>query len=202
MKKLSALAKIMAGLIVGLGISAFGAAKVMDYAAYKVASQVGSWNVNYDLGRYGDNYLLRAIVAKIGLGALVKEEALYFTTISDAAGGELSGAYRYEMTFPANAMPDVNAFWSLTPYYRETELLVHNELDRFQIGDRSTHLRYGDDGSLTLVIQHEKPADPVALANWLPVPEGQFVLTFRAYEPGTAMLAGDYMPPMAVKVGE
>jgi hypothetical protein len=37
--------------------------------------------------------------------------------------------------------------------------LVANPIDRYSIGDRTPGLRRDNDGSLTIVIQHEQPAD-------------------------------------------
>jgi hypothetical protein len=41
---------------------------------------------------------------------------------------------------------------------------------------------------------HDKPADAVAKANWLPTPEGQFALIMRAYVP-QPILDGAYKLP-------
>ena len=187
---------IIAGLVIGIAVGAFVGDRAINFAAYKASSRSEGWNVNYDLGHYGNRFMLRAIVARIGLGALPKEEALYFNANVDGDGQQLNGRHAYEIHFPANALPDVNAFWSLTPYYKSTELLVHNPIERYQIGDRSSHLRYSENGDLTLYMQHEEPGAPEQLANWLPVPEGDFSITFRAYEPGPRMLSGEYLPPM------
>jgi len=45
--------------------------------------------------------------------------------------------------------------------------LIANPIDRYSIGDRTPGLRRDSDGSLTIVIQHEQPADT---SNWLPGP--------------------------------
>src|SRR5262245_33876682 len=41
--------------------------------------------------------------------------------------------------------------------------------------------KFVPDGSLTIAISHAPPADAVARANWLPAPDGQFVLIVRVY---------------------
>ena len=191
---------IISGLAFGLFIGAFLGDRAINFATDKAASRSDGWNVNYDLGNYGNRFMLRAVVARIGLGALPKEEALYFNANVDGDGEQLNGRDKYEIHFPANALPDVNAFWSLTPYHKSTELLVENPIDRYQIGDRSTHLRYGPNGDLTLYIQHEEPNDPDKIANWLPTPIGEFSITFRAYEPGARMLSGEYVPPLLARM--
>jgi hypothetical protein len=49
--------------------------------------------------------------------------------------------------------------------------LVANPIDRYSIGDRTPGLRRDSDGSLTILIQHEQPADT---SNWLPAPAAPF----------------------------
>jgi hypothetical protein len=48
------------------------------------------------------------------------------------------------------------------------------------------------DGSLTILIQKDKPADT---ADWPPAPAGNFNLTFRLYVPETPILGGSYRLP-------
>ena len=38
---------------------------------------VNGWDVMGDLGRYGTNYLFRSVVALVGLGANLPEDAIY-----------------------------------------------------------------------------------------------------------------------------
>jgi hypothetical protein len=56
-------------------------------------------------------------------------------------------------------------------------------------------LEVAADGSLTITMSHEEPAGPVAKANWLPAPEGQFALIIRAYVPTESILDGSYEFP-------
>lgn len=59
-------------------------------------------------------------------------------------------------------------------------------------------LAVGGDGSLEIVLSHDQPpatasgGEPV---NWLPVPEGEFVMMLRLYLPGPAVLDGNYVYP-------
>ncbi|WP_312846705.1 DUF1214 domain-containing protein [Streptomyces sp. WAC01280] len=55
---------------------------------------------------------------------------------------------------------------------------------RYSLGDRTPGLVYGADGSLTVVIQHERPEDPAEAANWLPAPKGDFRPMVRLHTPG------------------
>jgi hypothetical protein len=82
-----------------------------------------------------NNYLNRMAGAVIGIGIYgnSKEEALYPTYFTDAAGLRLDGANRYTLRFPEGQLPPVNAFWSVTMYELPSRLLVANPLNRYLI---------------------------------------------------------------------
>jgi hypothetical protein len=111
----------------------------------------------------------------------------------DSDGKPLLGSNRYEVTFAASALPPVRLFWSITMYALPSRLLVANPIDR-SIGDRTDGLIYAENGSLTIVFQHEKPSNSTDLANWLPAPArpptASFASTARnspsSTEPGTS----------------
>jgi hypothetical protein len=73
-------------------------------------------------------------------------------------------------------------------------------MGRYAIGDRTKGLRLGQDNSLTLQIQHERPAE--GDANWLPAPSGPFYLILRMYHPREEMLNGRYTLPPVQRVKE
>lgn len=54
---------------------------------------------------------------------------------------------------------------------------------------------FADNGSLTLVLSSEEPADAAGKANWLPAPNDQFALILRAYVPTAPILDGRYKLP-------
>jgi hypothetical protein len=60
--------------------------------------------------------------------------------------------------------------------YGSNMLFVENDFGRHSIGSTTDGLKKDADGSLTVVIQKDKPADT---SNWLPAPEGPFNLTLR-----------------------
>lgn len=150
-----------------------------------------------NLGNYGTDFELRALVALVGLAALDPAEAMYFGTRHDDAGRPLNGTHRYLLHFPKGTLPDVGAFWSLTMYQIEADqrvFLVANPIARYSIGDRTRGVRYKADGSLDILLQHEAP-DADQRANWLPAPAGDFRVSLRAYQPGPDLLAGRYEIP-------
>ena len=145
------------------------------------------------VGSYGGNYLGRAVVARIALGANTRDETVYPLGFTDSRGRPLRGRHRYTLRFERGQLPPVGAFWSLTMYDGDG-YLYSNPLGRYAIGDRTSGLRRGRDGSLTLFIQHRRPAGP-ARSNWLPSPGGRFRVALRLYEPSRSVLSGAWRPP-------
>lgn len=144
---------------------------------------------------FGHDHLLRAFVARQGIGALSPREAIYPRCETDRDGTPLHGARRYRLRFAPGQLPPVSAFWSITLYSTRDYMLVDNALDRYAIGDRTPGLVQDPDGGLTLVIQHAEPQDPAERANWLPAPADGFFLCLRAYMPRPEMLDGRYQLP-------
>ncbi|HEX6420511.1 MAG TPA: DUF1214 domain-containing protein [Acidimicrobiales bacterium] len=141
------------------------------------------------------------MVARIGWGANVPEEAVYPVARVDAAGQPLSGEHAYRIRFPPGGLPPVGAFWSLSVYGPDMFFARHPS-GRYTIGDRSPDLAAGPDGSLEIVLSHGEPAPDVGgrPVNWLPVPIGPFVLMLRLYLPGPEVLAGTYRYPPVERI--
>ena len=139
-------------------------------------------------------YLVRAGAALLGLYGNDADEAYYPVGNADAAGNRLDASkHSYAMRFEKNELPQVDAFWSMTMYSLPDQLMVANPINRYSIGDRSK-LRYGEDGSLTIYVQHQSPGKKKA-SNWLPAPDGPFSLQFRMYLPKPEALDPLYLPP-------
>ena len=121
-----------------------------------LAPVVNGWQMNVStMGVYGNDYLKRAIVALVGLGANQPEDAIYPFNVAEADGVPVRGEFAYMLHFPAGQLPPVEAFWSLTLYDAEG-FPVANPLDRHAIGDPDP-LRPNADGSLDLLIQSRDP---------------------------------------------
>jgi hypothetical protein len=115
----------------------------------------------------------------MGLEANIDEDATCPRTFTDDQGNQLNGRYDYILNFNENQFPPVEAFWSVTMYDKDF-YLVQNEIDRYVIADYTPGFVYND-GSLDIYIQHKKPIGHEF--NWLPVPEGDFNLLLRMYQP-------------------
>jgi hypothetical protein len=148
------------------------------------------------MGVYGNYNLTRAIVALVGLGANLPEDAVYPLNLGDADGKPLTGASKYVLRFAKNQIPPVGAFWSIT--FDKDGFPTANAIDRNAIGDRDA-LTFNSDGSLDIYFQHEAPGKDKE-ANWLPVPAGDFNLTMRLYAPRLEVLDGRWAPPPVKRV--
>jgi hypothetical protein len=150
-----------------------------------------------NIGNYGKDYELRALIALIGLAAMEKEEAFYVTSRTDKEGKPLNGENRYRLRFEKGGMPSVEAFWSLSMYEVTPEqraFFVENPIKRYAIGDRTKGLKTNPDGSLEIYMQQQSPGKELE-SNWLPTPPGVFRVTFRAYQPKEPILKGEYWLP-------
>jgi len=154
--------------------------------------------IHESIGSYGIDYLRRAYIDFIGLGANIPADAVYPNCTADINGNPLDASKKYHIHFDKDQLPPVRAFWSLTAYNKD-EFLVKNDLNRFALGDRDD-LIYNADGSLDLFIQSQQPKR-VPLQNWLPIPKaGPFSLTLRLYWPKQEVLDGAWRIPYVVPV--
>lgn len=131
-------------------------------------------------GIYGTDYLNRAFVTAIGLGANRVEDAVYPTSQKDADGRDYDGNNKYVMQFAKGELPPAEGFWSLT-MYDAGYFFVENPINRYSISARQ-NLKANPDGSVDLYIQNESPGKDKE-SNWLPAPAGKFVLMLRMYWP-------------------
>ena len=146
----------------------------------KAVRDVNGWGFTTKTGIYGTDYLMRAFVTAIGLGANRPQDAVYPTSMKDAEGRAYDGANKYVMRFPKGQLPPVRGFWSLT-MYDDKYFFVSNPINRYSISARQ-NLKTNPDGSTDLYIQKDSPG-PDKESNWLPAPAGKFILMLRMYWP-------------------
>ncbi len=174
---------------------------MIQFKINPAVKDVNGWGFTTRTGIYGTDYLMRALVTAIGLGANRPQDAVYPTSTKDADGNEYNGANRYVIRFPPGQTPPVSGFWSLTMYDADY-FFVANPINRYSISARQD-LKHNPDGSVDLHIQHASPgADRES--NWLPAPAGKFVLMMRLYWPNEAdpsILDGSWVIPGVTKVG-
>jgi hypothetical protein len=146
------------------------------------------------------NYLYRMAGAIYGIYGNSKEEAIYPGFSNDSTGVPLTGTNAYTYRFPPGQLPPVNAFWSLTMYQLPSSLLVANPINRYLINSPMLNTLSKDpDGGLTLYVQNTSPG-PGKESNWLPAPQGPFLLVLRLYWPKQEALDGQWKAPQPQKV--
>ncbi len=167
-------------------------ARIEEFVASGGVTKPGWTSFQGTLGRYGTNYMARAVTARVAIGANPPEDAVYMSSAADGSGQALNGTMRYRMHFDGSSLPPVRAFWSVTAYDKDGYFIA-NPINRYAIGDRD-RLKFNLDGSLDLYIQSTNPG-PDRESNWLPAGDGIFNLTIRLYWPKEAILAGSWRPP-------
>jgi hypothetical protein len=167
----------------------------------KAVKKINGWLFDTVTGVYGTDYLNRALVTAIGLGANRVQDAVYPTSLKDVDGNDYEGSNKYVMHFPKGELPPVHGFWSITMYDAEF-FFIENPINRYSISPRQD-LKQNADGSVDLYIQHESPGKDRE-SNWLPAPAGKFVLMLRMYWPSEkspSIINASWSPPPAKKVG-
>jgi hypothetical protein len=173
---------------------------MLQFRVGKSIRNVNGWMYDSDAGVYGTDYLNRAFITAIGLGANRVQDAVYPTSLKDADGKAYDGANKYVIHIPKGQLPPVRGFWSVT-MYDANYFFVANPINRYSISARQS-LKANPDGSIDLYVQNQSPgADKES--NWLPAPKDKFILMLRMYWPNEkppSIINGTWKPPACKKV--
>lgn len=138
---------------------------------------VSGWRSDFAIGSRAADPYVRARVARHGLLALAKSEAVYFTRVTDDEGAPLREACTYRLA--GGAMPA--AWWSVTLYDARSMLPANTD------GALSLDASRAGTGAWEAIIAPERPAGP---GHWVSSRKaGTFDLTLRLYLPEPALLA-------------
>jgi hypothetical protein len=175
------------------------AALKLSVAAHSAIAHDGWFVPPADIGDYGTDYELRAVVALNGIAANRPHEAIYIVGVTDSTHALLNAAHDYMIHFAAGQLPPARYFWSLT-MYNQSFFLVPNPINRYELASHTASLKRNPDGSLDIYIQHTAPSGHES--NWLPAPaSGQFEVTLRLYGPELSALSGHYVYPPIMRTG-
>ncbi len=144
------------------------------------------------------DWLFRGVQMLAGFVANDPIEATYFNVSVDGDGKPLTGDTRYIIHFDKGGEPKVKAFWSVTMYNLQYNL-VANPIDRYSVGDR-TGMKQDADGGLTIYVQKDSPGVDKE-SNWLPAPDGQFFMIMRTYLPADDIGNQTWQPPKITAAG-
>jgi hypothetical protein len=157
------------------------------------------WLFTTRTGLYGTDYLQRAFITAVGLGANRPQDAVYPMSQRSSLLEPYEGGHSYTLRFAKGKLPPVKGFWSLT-MYDEQMFFVANPINRYSMSLR-TDPKLDADGSLVIHIQNESPGTE-RQANWLPSPKGKFHLMLRLYWPDEnepSILDGSWVIPKVEK---
>ena len=115
----------------------------------KEIKDINGWGYTTKTGLYGTDYLMRAFVTAMGLGANRPQDAVYPSSQKDGDGKSYDGANKYVLRFPKGQMPPARGFWSLT-MYDASYFFVANPINRYSISARQ-NLKPNPDGSVDLL---------------------------------------------------
>jgi hypothetical protein len=176
-RALTYLCAVIAGSLLGLGSALYMAglwpgANTLAFGDV----DVGGWRADFATGSDAADPYTRARVARHGLLALAKTEAVYLTRNTDDAGQPLSEDCSYRLS--GGAMPA--GWWSVTLYDGKSMLPANTDnalsIDASRAGA----------GPWEAVIA---PARPDAAEHWISSRNaGNFDLTLRLYMPDPALL--------------
>ncbi|MFM7377918.1 MAG: DUF1214 domain-containing protein [Erythrobacter sp.] len=168
---------IVAGLALGVGSALWLAGLWPARGTMAFGNvDVGGWRTDFATGSEAADPYTRARVARHGLLALAKTEAVYFTRASDDAGAPLKEACTYKIS--GGAMPA--GWWSVTLYDGQSMLPANTD------GALSIDAERAGGGAWSAVIA---PARPQGGEVWISSKgAGTFDLTLRLYMPDAALL--------------
>jgi hypothetical protein len=190
------LVSLLIGGILGLGA---GAA-----SAFVMAGMVGSgvrlsgnvdvdgWQSDWTIGSTTANPWTRARIARHGLLALTKDEAVYFTKAVDDDGKHLTENCTYRVS--GKGMPAL--WWSVTLYNGESYLPDNtDDALSYDLTEAAAEGR-ADDWAFT--VSPTRPAE----GGWVSSrAAGDFDLTLRLYKPAAALISDPdaTLPPPAIQ---
>jgi len=138
------------------------------------------WQSDWTIGSTTANPWTRARIARHGLLALTREEAVYFTKAVDADGKPLQEACTYRVS--GGEMPAL--WWSVTLYNGES-YLPDNTDDALSY-DLTEAAADGSADAWAFIVSPERPAE----GGWVSSrAAGGFDLTLRLYKPSADLLA-------------
>lgn len=170
---LKCLLALAIALVLGIGSAVYGVIKI----ARSQAIQNGAWHTNLSLGTKQAGIYTRAAVTIGGLGALTKEEAIYYIAFEDDDGEWLRSSCDYVLEGK-----DMDARWWSITVYGSDHFLIPNKQNRWAHSVMSV-AREPDNSYKIHLSSSEKEG------NWIPTGEKgkKFSVALRVYNPGKSI---------------
>ncbi|MEO9970330.1 MAG: DUF1214 domain-containing protein [Hyphomonadaceae bacterium] len=189
MKSIKLAALALVGLALG-SMSALWMSGLIGTASIASFADVNidGWASDRSIGAASADAYTRARVARHGLLALAKEEAIYFTRKTDDDGDPLSEGCTYQIS----GRPQDAFWWSITLYDAESRLPMNDD-DALSI-DATT---VGNTDAWTAIIASRRPASE----HWLSSRSADvFDLTLRLYRPAANVIEHPHTNLVAPKI--
>lgn len=175
---------LLIGGILGLAAGAASALVMAGMVGSGVRLSGGvdadGWQSDWTIGSTSANPWTRARVARHGLLALTREEAVYFTRAVDDDGKPLTEACTYRVS--GGGMPAL--WWSVTLYDGDSRLPPNT--DKALSYDLTKASAEGDADAWHFTVSPTRPAE----GGWVSSrAAGKFDLTLRLYKPSAALLS-------------
>lgn len=180
------------GLAAGAVTALFAAGMFGAGAGFSDEINVNGWKSDWTIGSTAANPWTRARVARHGLLALTKEEAVYFTKGLDEDGQRLSEDCTYQVS--GGDMPGL--WWSVTLYDAESYLPLNQ--DNALSFDKTKAAAAGGSSGWSFTVAADRPET----GNWVSSQNaGTFDLMLRIYKPTPELIASpeDVLPAPTVK---
>lgn len=172
------------GVLVGGGSALWAGGMISGGPQIGNAVNVDGWRSDWSIGSKTANPYVRAVVARNGLLALRKEEAVYFIKSEDAAGDPLQERCVYRVSggsFPAR-------WWSITLYDAASKLPMNEDGKLSFDKTQAAYIFEDEDTEWTFQVSSTEPQD--FLMPWVSSKAGgRFDLMLRLYQPTDALLA-------------
>ena len=173
------LAAAVLGLVGGLGSALTLSGLVSDRIRLGEIVEIDGWRSNWSIGTEAVDPYTKAWIARFGLFALRREEAVYFYTTLDAAGQPLDE----ECVYALDVDEQPGSWWSVTVYDGEG-YLPKNADGRLSFDSTKAE----DLGSRRVVLSSEIPETGAETGEdngyWISTRNaGAFDVTLRVYQP-------------------
>ena len=180
------------GLAAGAVTALFAAGMFGAGAGFSDEINVNGWKSDWTIGSTAANPWTRARVARHGLLALTKEEAVYFTKGLDEDGQRLSEDCTYQVS--GGDMPGL--WWSVTLYDAASYLPLNQ--DNALSFDKTKAAAAGSSSGWSFTVAADRPE----AGNWVSSQNaGTFDLMLRIYKPTPELIASpeDVLPAPTIK---
>ncbi|KQU44209.1 hypothetical protein ASG84_12890 [Rhodococcus sp. Leaf278] len=156
------------------------------------------WTRVLGKGAHGHNFLARAVMNYVGLGANVVEENCSYNSYVDHDGQRLSCEGGDEYTIEFVTPPPAQAFWSITLYDADTGWLYDAPEKMHSVGS-AVNGGDGAGGPSAITVSASQPMPNSPQHAWLPAPQHPFFLVLRIYQPTEDALSERWTPPRIVR---